>query len=113
MSYDAGHLVVRAAAAAIRIRLQSRQARPVAYSPVHDLEDRFQNTKNLEEGKQWISNVSIRAVFVRQSREFGKDSVGACFSLELGFTLLVKGSVHPTLKSSIACSTPKSNTRGS
>jgi hypothetical protein len=73
MSYNTGHLVV-IGTTAVRVRLQSRKARPVAYSPVHGLEDRFQNTVFLEESKQWISNASIHVVFVWQSRKVGKDS---------------------------------------
>ena len=38
--YNAGHLVVMGITT-VRIRLQSRQARPVAYSRFHDLKDRF------------------------------------------------------------------------
>jgi hypothetical protein len=74
MPYDACHLVVMGTTA-VRIRLQSRQARPVAYSRFHDLKDRFQNAKNLEESKQCISNVSIHVVFVWQSRK-------VCFDVE-------------------------------
>jgi hypothetical protein len=99
MSYNTGHLVVMGTTA-VRVRLQSRKARPVAYSPVHGLEDRFQNTNFLEESKQWISNASIHVVLCGSPVRLGRTR--ACFDVEPW----IKLRLYPQSKKRITCSTP-------